>query len=240
MARKKKIDNAVLKRLRRQEQKDKTESINIRKFVLIVCEGTKTEPNYFEALRRRLPKNVLETVVVDIIGTGANTLSVVERTEDEVEKAKKVRNKKFDSVWVVIDKDGFPPQNFNNSIFRCEGLGYNCAWSNEAFELWYVLHFQYRNTGMSREAYSKVIEDEINSKIKSSDSPSIGTFKYKKNDSNMFDFLEEFGDVEFAKANAKKLVDNFKDMKYSTHNPCTKVYELVEYLESLRKTSEEN
>lgn len=47
MARKIKIDNAVLKRRVRKEQKRKIEFKSKRKFYLIVCEGEKTEPNYF-------------------------------------------------------------------------------------------------------------------------------------------------------------------------------------------------
>jgi hypothetical protein len=55
-----KIDNAVLKRRVREEKKRKTEFKSKRKFYLIVCEGEKTEPNYFESLKSSLPKGVLE------------------------------------------------------------------------------------------------------------------------------------------------------------------------------------
>lgn len=54
---------------------------------LIVCEGEKTEPNYFEALRKKLNdkyrKNfvTLKVECVDIIGKGRNTKSLVEYTK---------------------------------------------------------------------------------------------------------------------------------------------------------------
>ena len=32
------------------------------------------------------------------------------------------------------------------------------AWTNEAFELWYLLHFNFYNTGISRKQYQDLIE----------------------------------------------------------------------------------
>ena len=45
MARKIKIDNAILKRRQHSAPKRKVRVINCN--ILIVCEGEKTEPNYF-------------------------------------------------------------------------------------------------------------------------------------------------------------------------------------------------
>jgi hypothetical protein len=239
MARKIKVDSAILKRLKRKEKKEEIEFLKIRIFILAVCEGSKTEPNYFNAIKIGLPKNVLETVQVEIIGTGANTLTVVDRAEKEVEKADRVRNRKFDEVWVVIDRDSFPPEHFNNAIFRCQGLGYGCAWSNEAFELWYVLHFQYRNTPMSRDDYKGVITNEINNRIAQVENPSIRTFTYRKNNERMYALLQEFGDEAFATNNANRLLANFHDTRYATHDPCTKIHELVQSLNALRESETE-
>lgn len=82
MARKIKIDNAILKRRSRTEKKRKTEFKSKRKFYLIVCEGEKTEPNYFESLKRNLPRCTLELTNIDIEGTGNNTLSIIEKAEE--------------------------------------------------------------------------------------------------------------------------------------------------------------
>lgn len=240
MARKVKVDNAMLKRRRRKEAKLIREATrNVRHTVLIVCEGSKTEPNYFHAIKQNLPRNVLETVQVDIVGTGTNTLTVVDLAAEEVEKADRIRNRKFDAVWVVIDRDSFPAERFNNAVFRCQGLGYDCAWSNEAFELWYVLHFQYRNTAMSRDDYKGVITQEINARIAQAENPSIKTFTYLKNDERMYALLKEFGDEAFAINNAENLMANFQDTRYANHNPCTKVHELLQALNSLQERSNE-
>jgi len=46
-----------------------------RQYFLVVTEGEKTEPNYFKGLTAELPDHL---VAVEIIGEGANTISVVE------------------------------------------------------------------------------------------------------------------------------------------------------------------
>lgn len=228
MARKIKVDNAILKKLKRQKDKDRIEFKKIRRFILIVCEGEKTEPLYFEAKKKKLPKAVIETTLTKVLGTGSNTTQVVELAQKEIEKAKQNRNKEYDQVWIVIDRDSFPSQNFNDAIFKCQAVGFDITWSNEAFELWYVLHYQYRNTPMSRDDYKKVLEKEISSKLSKETA-----FKYQKNDSKFYDVLQKTGDEDFAINNAKKLVANFKDTRYANHNPCTMVYALVEKLNSL-------
>lgn len=237
MAQKVKIDNAVLKRRRRKAAKERVAIRAVRTFILVVCEGERTEPNYFNALRDALPKNVLETTRIDVVGTGANTLSVVERAQEEERRAGEIRNRKFDQVWVVIDRDSFPAGNFNNAIFKCQGLtNYHCAWSNEAFELWYVLHFQYRNTAMGRDEYATVITDEIRRRISEAEAPSVKCFTYEKNDERMYALLQEFGNQDIAIRNADKLLKNFSDTRFANHNPCTTVHQLVLAINALRDT----
>ncbi|GLB52495.1 hypothetical protein NBRC110019_15350 [Neptunitalea chrysea] len=218
-----KIDNAVLKRRRRTEQKRKTEFKSKRMFYLIVCEGEKTEPNYFESLKKSLPKGVLELTNIDIDGTGKNTLSIID-------EAKKLRDKYYsqylrtiDKVWAVFDKDSFPDENFNNAINKGENskLKINCAWTNEAFELWYLLHFNYYNTGISRRQYQNLIEKEINSASNRRD------YRYLKNSKDMFALLNKYGDQKKAITNAERLEKQYLDRNFARHNPSTRVHNLV-------------
>ncbi len=231
MANRIKIDNAILKRHARKEKKRKTEFKSKRKFYLIVCEGEKTEPNYFKALKVSLPKGVLELTNIDIDGTGKNTLSIIE-------EAKKLRSKyedrylrPIDKVWAVFDKDSFPAKNFNNAINKGESSKpkINCAWTNEAFELWYLLHFHYYNTSIPREQYKGLIEAAVNKASKRTD------FEYKKNSKEMFLILEQYGNQEKAIEHAEKLENLYFDRSYSNHNPCTKVHILIKELHDLTK-----
>lgn len=221
-----KIDNAVLKRRAREESKRKIEFKSKRKFYLIVCEGEKTEPNYFESLKLSLPKGVLELTSIDIDGTGRNTMSII---QEAVKLRKRYEDKylrSIDRVWAVFDRDSFPASNFNNAINKGENSKpkVNCAWTNEAFELWYLLHFNYYNTAIPREHYQKLIEKEINNVSGRTD------FRYEKNSTTMFELLNKYGCQERAIQNSEKLEALYFDRSYADHNPCTKVHILIKEL----------
>jgi hypothetical protein len=226
MARVQKIDNADLKRFTRSSVKRKPREIKV--FFLIVCEGAKTEPNYFDKFKGKFGNVILE---IDCEGKGYNTLKVVE-------EAIKIRDKnpnKYNRVWAVFDKDSFPDNDFNSAIQKAKANNIGCAWSNEAFELWYLLHFQYRHTAMSREDYKKAIEDEINKYTHG--------FVYAKNSSEMYDILHKYGNQTQAIKNAKKLSEQYDNHHFANHNPRTQVYELVKQLigqdEELREEIEQ-
>jgi hypothetical protein len=70
---------------------------------LIVCEGAKTEPNYF----RSFPVSTRPEIT--IIGAGCETIAVVNKAIELME------NQKFDRVWCVFDRD---PSNVNNTAAR--------------------------------------------------------------------------------------------------------------------------
>lgn len=226
MARIIKIDNAILKRHSREEKKRKVNLKSKRKFYLIVCEGEKTEPNYFLSLKKSLPKGVLELTHIDIDGTGRNTLSIIEETKKLRKKYEEKYLRKIDKVWAVFDKDSFPSRNFNNAINKGENSRpkINCAWTNEAFELWYLLHFSYYNTGISRHQYQKLLEKEI---IKVSGKTE---YKYFKNSTEMYELLNSYGNQDFAISNSGKLENLYSDRSYANHNPCTKVHILIKEL----------
>lgn len=231
MARKIKIPNEQLKRFAREEKKRESNFRNKRKYYLIVCEGEKTEPNYFQGLKEDLPKGVLTFCQIDIEGTGRNTQSLI----DEALRLKKIYKQEshisIDKLWVVFDRDSFSPNDFNNAVLRCQNSNpiIGCAWSNEAFELWYLLHFHYYNHGMSRKYYQDLIEENLK--------PILGDdYKYQKNSTEMYSILKEHGNVSNAIRNAEKLVGNFEGRyDYSNHNPCTMVHTLIQELYGLIK-----
>jgi hypothetical protein len=214
MARVRKIDNADLKRFAKSSKKNKPREVKV--FFLIVCEGEKTEPNYFKKFKGQFGNVIFE---VDCEGKGYNTLQVVEQ-------AIKIRDKnpnKYNRVWAVFDKDSFPDNKFNAAILKAKSNNICCAWSNQAFELWYLLHFLNRTTGMERTEYQKAIENEINQKWKNKKKP----FKYKKNAIDMYDVLQQYGNQDQAIKWAQNLSETYDNEKFATHNPRTQVYELV-------------
>ena len=224
MARKAKIDDTIKKRFDRQETKRRENSKPKRRFFLIVCDGAKTEPNYFRGLKNQLPPNVIELIELAVFGTGKNTLETIEEARKHKNQIEQQPGRVIDEVWAVFDRDSFPGQNFNNAIAKGQEIGVKCAWSNEAFELWYLLHFQSFENAMRRQKHKKLLEREL--------SRCMGKpFVYAKNSESMFTLLQQHGKVDEAIKRAKLLEHQFAGRTdYANHNPCTRVYALVERL----------
>ena len=235
MARKVKIPNHIKKKHERIESKRLEEVKSKRRFYLIVCEGEKTEPNYFESLKNDLPKGVLDVCDFKIVGTGHNTVSLVNSAMALRNKWQTQTNRTVDKLWIVFDKDSFSDQSFNSAIQTCIANNPNvdCAWTNEAFELWYLLHFLYYNTGISRRQYQELIEENFKKK-------GLKDYTYKKNSTEMYSLLEIYTSRETAIKNAVNLEKLYiGQQNYSTQNPCTMVYKLVAELFGLEKIIEE-
>jgi len=219
MARVAKIDNAIKKRFARIEKSRAVGTREKRVYFLIICEGEKTEPNYFEGLKKDLPIGSLVVADMTIKGTGKNTESLIDFSINY--RKKSIQN--FDRTWAVFDRDSFTEDQFNNAIIRAEANQINCAWSNEAFELWFLLHFQFVNNGMSRKDYQSFLEREVKRASKKD-------YAYKKNDANTYSILKKYGNQTQAIIWAKNLKEQHIDGKHANHNPCTLVYLLIEEL----------
>ena len=180
--------------------------------ILIVCEGEKTEPNYFDAFP-------VSSAEVTILGKGFNTKSLVNYAKYKAQEAKK--NKvPYDQILCVFDKDSFTKGQFNTAIQMADQYGFKVAYSNEAFELWYVLHFEYLTAGIDREQYIKKLSKYLGK-------------KYKKNSTEMYDIL--LSRQNAAIKNAKKLLKLDGRLNPADMIPSTTVHLLVEELNRLIK-----
>lgn len=198
------------------------QSVPIHCRVLIVCEGKETEPNYFQSFHMMQHGGIVFEIETE--GKGENTKQVVQKAIQLRNFAEEINNP-FDSVWAVFDKDSFSDEKFNTAIQMAEQQGINTAWSNEAFELWYVLHFQYRNTPMSRTDYAR----EITTRVNDAGYPK-SAYRYKKNASDSHQVMSQYGSETDAIRNAERLHQSYTDRRYARHNPCTTVYQLVRLL----------
>lgn len=75
---------------------------------LIVCEGKKTEPNYFNGLKEKINEKFGSKVDVlipeiEVKGTGLNTTALVKYTQQKKNQATKI----YGQIWVVFDKDDY-------------------------------------------------------------------------------------------------------------------------------------
>ena len=186
---------------------------------LIVTEGKCTEPNYFNGLKKKILANVGGTVeVIDICGEGASTQKLIEITERYVSKARIP----YQNIWVVFDKDDF--QNFDQAIKEGEAKGYHVAWSNQSFEYWIYLHFDYSDANLHRRKWNAKLDELFKSHGLSKDG-------YGKNIKNLYELLDSFDGVQTAIKNAKKRMADFSlNNKPSKYAPGTTVHILVEEL----------
>lgn len=182
----------------------KVDTREVRQRFLIVCEGEKTEPNYFRSFR--VPKNVAE---IDVKGVGENPSKLVNSAKDLKEQ------EDYDQVWCVFDRDSWTPEDFNNAIKNGENQGFKVAYSNEAFELWYVLHFEFLNTGIPRSDYLQKLSLLLNQ-------------RYQKNSEKIYDELLDKQPT--AIRNAINLLNQYDPHIPARDNPSTTVHLLVQEL----------
>jgi hypothetical protein len=195
-------------------QKDKLlsrrEKVRKPRRILIVCEGEKTEPNYF----RKFQANPEVHDSIDVRGTGYNTVSLINeaiRIKNEAIQKKEP----YIEVWCVFDKDDFPIESFENAIKLAAKNQIKCAYSIEAFELWYLLHFNFYDSALSRLQYQKKLSELLKK-------------PYKKNDDGMYSILRK--KQSRAIQNARKLFFRQCSSPLKDQNPVTTVFELVEKL----------
>src|SRR5574344_623666 len=143
---------------RRTLQKETTKSSNERYIKLtffIATEGTKTEPNYFNALKEELEKTKRFNIDISIEGKGKSTTALVKKVIRQIEN----NHQEYDRIWAVFDKDDF--EDFDEAIELAKEHNVNCAWSNECFELWLLLHFEDVSEQMGRNDLFKKLETSI-------------------------------------------------------------------------------
>ncbi len=177
--------------------------------VLIVCEGAQTEPNYFQQFPVRA------TVHVKVEGLGDHTLSLVNRAIERRDAGR------YDEAWVVFDRDSFPPDRFRAAIQSAQAAGLRLAYTNEAFECWYLLHFHYTDAALSRATYEARLTEALGR-------------PYRKNDRGMYATLRTR--QADAIRNAERLLASYgADHDPERDNPSTTVHRLVQRLTALAK-----
>ncbi len=231
MARKLKIPNHIRRRLVRESISRMENGRPLRKQYLIICEGEKTEPNYFHSFKDSLPKGILSVCDFHIDGTGYNTKSLVDKAIEIRDKWVGKTTRPVDKLWIVFDRDSFKAQSFNAAIQKCQSQApsVNAAWSNEAFELWFLLHFHYYNTTVNRTRYQELIQKNFRSK-------GLADFVYTKNSKEMFALLNMYGSQVNAIRNSKRLLKSWNGRAdYANLNPSTTIHELIEDVLALAK-----
>ena len=209
--------------IRKMPQGRELKSLEIRNLFRIYCEGENTEPEYFKSF----PVNT-ETKV-EAIGLGRSKTALVEKAIELLNKDQLLKRQvNYDpdrQLWVVFDYDFRGEVNeasdFSRAIELAHRHGMHVAYSNDSFELWFVLHGRFQNTALTRREYYEILSSELNC-----------------------NYEEEGKTIEFAKSlyhiflpkqkdaiqNAQRLFEENRHLNFHEQNPCTTVFQLVEEL----------
>lgn len=192
---------------------------------LIVTEGERTEPFYFKGIQKLIKEkiggvvDIIEAPIIEVYGEGCSTGKLIETTDRIIKDAKVL----YQNIWVVFDKDDF--SDFNQAIVAGKRRGYKVAWSNQSFEYWLFLHFQYSDSALHRDEWCAKLDDIFQQYH-------LGNGKYEKNYTDIYDMVNKFDGVNTAIKHAKRRMAEFSEsvVKPSDYDPGTTVYQLVEEL----------
>jgi RloB-like protein len=185
--------------------------------VLIVCEGQKSEPTYFNALCFAYQLSSANVHVMP--ARGSDPISIVRFAEERMDD--------YDRVFCVFDRDGHA--NYDQALQRIARAAagragkFKAVTSWPCFELWLLLHHRYSaapfNAVGGESSCDRVLR-ELRQHIPNNGKGSRSVF------------ADTAASLETAIRNAKQLARHNADT--GSRNPATRVHELVEYLLALR------
>ena len=189
---------------------------------LVASEGTQTEVLYFQQIANALNEKYqgyedrLTVPKLSIEGMGTSNFRLIEDVSNFLRTSPRI----YENIWLVFDKDDVPEAYFDNAIDRASSMGWNTAWTNDSFELWFLLHFEFLQSAISREQYLEKLTNQMKKE---------GLPGYEKGDDQVSIILKERRNT--AVKNAQKLELLYDSgIPNSKKNPCTTVHHLVQAL----------
>ena len=192
------------------------------KKILIVCEGQKTEPKYFEDVREYY---ALNTVNVEVRGDcGSDPVSILKFAKQRYREQSDTGDP-FDQVYCVFDKDQHA--NYDRALLAISSSTpkntFFAITSVPCFEYWLLLHFIKSTkpyTPQSGNSSANQVLNDLKNYLPN----------YHKGQEQLFSAL--FDQVEQAKIFATSILKECE--RTQTDNPSTRVHELVQVLQSLK------
>ena len=175
---------------------------DIRQRFLIICEG-ETEKVYFEGFHA-------PHVVMRVKSGDSDPLRLVVQARDHQRRERDA----FDQIWCVFDRDVVPVERFSRALQEAEESAIHIAYSNPAFELWFLLHFETCGALTRQDSIQR-----------------LGRWlkrPYKKGDFRLYEALE--ARQEEAVDRATRLLANYHFRNPTADNPSTTVHLLVQEL----------
>lgn len=214
--------------IKKMTDKRVLKDFKIRNLFRIYCEGENTEPEYFKSF------SVNTETKIDAIGLGRSKTALVEKAIEFFTKDKLLNGQSnFDEdrqLWVVFDYDvrgiDRETQDYNHAIELAGHHGIQVAYSNDSFELWFVLHFQFHEAAVTRNEYYQILSEKLNCNYHEEG-------KFREFTQSLYQIL--IARQAVAIQNATRLFEQNEKAVYSDQNPCTTVFKLVQELNKCLK-----
>ena len=138
-----------------KSSKPKRKLRQLKPSIYIVCEGTNTEPIYFEKIAEQ--PDVFEKYAITVYPSEEDQIKASKKEGESiktdavnlVEIAQREREKKnYDEVWAVFDKDGYTKH--EKAFDDAQKHGIKLAFSSIAFEHWILLHYEQNQTAFPK------------------------------------------------------------------------------------------
>ena len=216
------------------------------KSIIIACEDSVSSPTYFKMIIDTLKQKKKITPHSIIVPHDGHTEPTGVLNNLKKYNKNGFTYKDYEHKWIVIDRDsecrggGHTKENFKEALKNAKSerkdLHIDVAYSNDSFELWYLLHFDYRDTAIMRdEIIEKVIIKlkEVGPHIFSK----LTKYNIKEERYTKHIFKTLLSSQEDAIQNAKKLLKfHGNHHKPEDDNPSTTVYKLVILLNNLQNS----
>lgn len=198
--------------------------------ILIVSEGSKTEPNYFRAIRAfyRLHTANVEVRPSEWGTTPVQVVQYAQKLFEYGDRHKNIQRRAFEKVYAVFDRDDH--DNYHDALELAASLDSNGNLKNDAkqpisfraiasvpsFELWLLLHYEDIQAPLHR--------DEVMRRLM------LHIPDYDKGADNVFAITSQH--LAIATQRAEVLAERFS--AHTEPEPFTDIVELVKLLTTLR------
>jgi len=186
-----------------------------RRKVIIVCEGEKTEINYFNGLRTR--NSGVE--IISVHG-GTHPKHIVKYAEERMGMKWSIDFDEGDGVWCAFDVDENTNSDIKDTYEHAKTKNIQIALSNPCFELWFLLHYKQIFSQISRQDTVK----ELKTFIKD----------YEKNE-KINHLLKDKLFTAISSAEKLNEIHQKKGVELISRdsNPSTQVFKLVKFIQQL-------
>lgn len=197
-------------------------TIDSYKGILIVCEGKKTEPLYFESLK--MVERLTSADIKVLPSKRSDPITVISTAIDEREKQKQYLP--FDKVYCVIDGD--VSANLTQAKEMAKENNIQLIISYPCMEYWYICHFDFYRSSIVPTGNKSAGDNCIS--ILNQYWRKVFKKDYAKNQDGLYALLLDRLEVAIKNAqNGLKQAQGEGEL-----NPSTQVYELVDYLRKIK------